>query len=776
MKPGEGRSGVTRKTTAVMQELRKALQREGRAQLLESEVYRLLATLGLTVPRHFTWRPGEAVVHPGSDAAPAGTLAEALDALPGERVVLKIQSPGILHKTEAGGITVCSRDPEDVRRTGGELWRRVGTQRPGAELDGILVVEQVDYEDALGHELLVGWRRDRAFGPVLFVGPGGVMTEWFHEVAAGGSLAVFPAEPFDKEKVRSAVLNHPALRVAVAPSRRHAKAPVALNDLMRALQALAGLSGAADAASGGENVLDEIEINPLVAAQDGRLVPLDGVGRFGGRSLPAPERPVSKVRHLLYPDSAAVIGASARGMNPGRIILRNLKAGEGIRYGHLYAVHPKEEAIDGIPCRPDLKALPEKVDLAVVSVPAQGAVDAIRTLAADDLAESIILIPGGFEERGRGDLAGAIVEALRASRSQPSGGPVMIGANCLGIVSRGRYNTFFLPEYKLPFHGGRGENLAVISQSGAYLVTFSSNLEGIIYPKANISYGNEMDLTAADILEYYTRHEPDVRILACYIEGFQAGDGRRFLTLARELRRDGRVLIVFKAGKTDLGARAAQSHTASMAGDYGTARALLAGEGVAVAETLDQFEDTVKVFCMLDGRRPAGRRVGVISNAGFECSTVMDHLYDLEAAEFSQKTVERIAKLLPEIAHARNPIDATPMATTEAFLGAVEAMLEDDGVDALIVSAVPVTPALDNLAPDPIADHPENIYGPGSFPQGLIPLFRRTSKPLVAVVDSGRLYDPLVILLQKAGIPVYRKIDRAGRALACFCRHAGAAT
>jgi len=193
--------------------------------------------------------------------------------------------------------------------------------------------------------------------------------------------------------------------------------------------------------------------------------------------------------------------------------------------------------------------------------------------------------------------------------------------------------------------------------------------------------------------------------------------------------------------------------------------------GVIVAETLDMFEDFIRIFTMLAGRgqKGGGRRLGVISNAGFECATVLDRLYRLELASLSQETQAALRGCLPDVAHADNPVDATPMATTKQFIAATEAMLADPGVDALIVSPLPATPALDVLGPDLIGLHPENMYAPGALAQELLRVFRGTEKPVVVVVDSGRLYDDFVTLLQRNGLPVWRKIDRASRALSAYC-------
>jgi acyl-CoA synthetase (NDP forming) len=432
-------------------------------------------------------------------------------------------------------------------------------------------------------------------------------------------------------------------------------------------------------------------------------------------------------------------------------------------------VHQREKEIDGVPCVPSVPELPEKFDLAVVSIPAEGALEAIKALSESDRAESIILIPGGFAETGQTSLADSIEKVLENGHARPGGGPVMVGGNCLGIVSRDSYNTFFLPSYKLPFRPGAGSNLAVVSQSGAYLVTFASNYNGIIQPAASISYGNQMDLTVGDFLEHFNE-DPSIDVVACYVEGFRDGDGAKFLEQTRRSRQLGKRVIIFKAGKTALGAQAAASHTASLAGDYAVAQACLESAGATVAGSLDEFEDLLKTFTLLAGCPAAGTRTGIISNAGFECSTVMDQLEGLELATFDPATQAKLDEVLPGYAHRSNPIDCTPMTATAAFAASCRAILECPTVDVAILSSVPVTPALDNLPADPEGKHREDILGPDSQPSLMVDIITGSAKPAVVVVDSGEIYDPMCRIIEKAGIPVFRKIDRAARALAAYCR------
>lgn len=747
-----------------VREILAGVRKAGRTALYEHEVYAVLQAAGFDTPR-FAYQEG------APEEAPSPSVARLL-ADPPPEVVLKIVSPEILHKSDVGGVAVAPGRAEAVAEASRGVWEAVGRRMPEASRSGVLVVEKVATRGGSpASETLLSLRQDPAFGPVLVLGLGGVLTEWFGEVADGASTVVLQPGRV-REGLERALAARPAVALLFRPSRLHAAAPLDLAATVEKLEALGGVAtafgAAAQAGEADPLTLEELEVNPLLLAADGRWIAVDGKGRIGRATATLPRRPLRKVKRLLEPKSAAVLGASGSAMNPGRIILRNLKASEGIRYGQLWAVHPKEEAIDGIPCVRTVADLPRTVDLAVVSIPAEGARDSIRALAETGKAESIILIPGGFAETGKKGLEEEIVSIVRGSRARPDEGPVLVGGNCLGIVSKHQYNTFFLPQYKLPFHDAPGDRLVAVSQSGAYLVSLTSNLDGIIFPKASISFGNQMDLTVSDFLEALLEDE-GVKVVACYVEGFKPLDGTRFVDLARRLRARGKRVLAFKAGQTALGAKAAQSHTASLAGDYAVARALMEDAGVVVARTLDMLEDYTKAFTMLYDRLPRGNRVAVLSNAGFECSTVLDKLYGLVPARLSEETKARLAACLPDIAHADNPVDATPMATTRQFVAAAEAMALDDGVDALLVSPIPVTPALDNLSPDLAGGtHRENIHSPGSLPSELLALFRRIDKPLAVSVDSGRLYDDFVQVLQRGGIPVWRKIDRASRALSAL--------
>lgn len=732
---------------------------EGRTVLLESEVYAILAGAGLDVPRHRLVASREAVDAP---------LCEALGS---EDAVVKVASPDLLHKSDVGGVATCRNDPASVREAVGRVLDAARAAEPGARIVGALVVERVRFRPGTGREVLAAFRHDPAFGAVVVLGVGGLDTE-----ALLGALrpekarAMMAARGLTPERAARALrgtLVHGAFtgrlrtsRGAGVPEERLAELAVALGRLAEAWAGFAPPCGLG---------LAELEVNPMVAAEDGRLVALDGLARLHRPAPLLPERPVGELRRLLTPRSAVVVGASAEGMNPGRIILRNLVEGGGVPRERIWAVHPKAAEIDGCRAFPSLADLPEPADLAIVSVAAdRGADTVVEEIVAKRRARTVTLIAGGFgETEGGREIERKLRAALAEGHRAQDGGVLLNGGNCLGIISApGRYNTFFIPPHKLPVREGPGLGLASVSQSGAYLVSQISNLDRVVSLRYAISFGNQMDVTVSDYLAYL-EGDPGTRVFAVYLEGFQRGDGARFLEAVRRIAASGRPVLFYKAGRTREGSAAAASHTASAVGDYEVCEELARAAGAVVAGSLDQFEDDVTTFTLLDGRVPAGRRVAVLSNAGFEATAAADALNGMELAELAPATRGRLAALLPAgIVDVHNPVDATPVTPTEKYVGLARALAEDPGVRALVVAGVPATPFFDSLARG--EGHREDVEGERGLATLLATFFRGTPKPVVFSVDSGPLYDPLVAAMRRAGLPTFRRVDRATRALARF--------
>ena len=734
-------------------------EREGREILLEPEVYALLAAGGIDVPRH------------GLVSDPDGVSEGLCASIGSEQVVVKVVSPDVLHKSDVGGVLFSANSAPAVRQAVASVLRAARSAAPSARIRGALVAEKIRYKGGPGREILSGFRHDRAYGPVVFFGVGGLDAEYLlRALNPENARAIVSTLDLTEERAREALrgtLVHEALCVGLRSARQETIGEDLPSRLVVKLGQLADRFAGFDPAGGVG--LKEIEVNPFVASEDGRLVALDALGRVHRPGTTAPRRPADGLRYLLTPRSTAVVGVSATALNVGRVILRNLVAGGGIPKERIYVIHPKADSVDGCKAFPTSEAMPEAVDMAVVAVPADGGADRVVVdLVENRRARTVTLIAGGFGETEKGKEAEARMRAtIERAHNSPDGGVLVNGGNCLGIISvPGGYSTFFLPPYKLPFHDAPGQNVASISQSGAYLVTQISSLDRAVRPRYAISFGNQIDLTVSDYLEYLEA-DREVQVYAVYLEGFRKGDGRRFLETSRRITAGGRTVLLYKAGRTREGQTAAASHTAAVVGDYEVSRELVRAVGVIDCVTLDMFEDYLMTFSFLAGRKAAGPRIAVLSNAGFECTAAADKLYGLEIAALSEATRGRLGQLLPAgIVDVHNPVDTTPITPTDLYVGCVEALMDDPNVGALVVAGVPATPFLENLARG--EGHGEDIARESSLPSRLIRVFEKSTKPMVFSVDSGPLYEACVQMMKRAGLPCFRKVDRAVRALAAF--------
>jgi acyl-CoA synthetase (NDP forming) len=637
---------------------------------------------------------------------------------------------------------------------------------PDISIAGFLIAEYVPHAEGIGAQLLLGLRNTPDLGPVVTVGPGGVHTETLAMALDGGrASAVFAPRMQSSEGIARRLGERTVIKMASGAHSIDSTLNAAdIADLVERLLAFAE----SDMARG----IDELEFNPVVRGPHGAIA-LDALVRLSAgdaeEPTPAPPRPLHKLDALLRPQTVAIIGVSTS-MNPGRVILENMLAA-GFPADGLAVVKPGVGDIAGVRCYPTVEDLPGRVDLCVVSLAAPDVPSAIDALVRHDRAESIVVVSGGIGERAGTDALEAHIRAtLARARGSASGGPIVNGANCLGIRSvPGRYDATFIPPYKRP-PAAHTAPLAIVAQSGAFMVSRGSKLLGL-NPRYMISVGNQLDLTVGDYLTYLERDQ-DVRAVACYIEGFRPGDGRRWLEAAARLTRAGRTVMVYRAGRSAAGVEATISHTAAIAGDYAVFRELAESVGALVAESLEDFDDLVRMHCYLTGKSVGGLRLGVVSNAGFECVAAADNLGPFSLAALSPPTEARLASLLGReglggVVEPHNPVDLTPILGDEPFAAAVEAVLSDAAVDVAVVGCVPLTPALHTLAAAP--GHTEDITRPDGVVQRLVRLYRGSQKPFVVVVDAGPMYDPMAQHLLAAGVPVFRTMDRALGIFGRYC-------
>ena len=743
--------------------LLEAAESDGRSFLLEPEVYEVLEEAGLPAPRRVFVPAGRAVTR------------RELESLGAREVVVKVVSPLVVHKSDVGGVAVAKAEARAVNRASAAMLERVVARSRGPErkavrasVRGFLVVEKVAFDDVgFGSEILLGARNSKDFGPVLTMGGGGLDVEYMSERLGEGRAAAIASAHLLDEAAAPGLLEPLAFFGKLAAEFRGRKALVPPGVLVRTLLRFRDLAAAFSPFNPDTPfVLEEVEVNPFVVRR-GRLVPLDGVCRFSRDKAAPAARPAGAVAHLLRPRSIGIIGVSEK-MNIGHVILNNILGG-GFDPARVVVVKPGLATIEGCRCVPSVEAMPDPVDLFVLTLAADQCLDVMRDLVAFGKARSVILIAAGMgEKEGGASIEDGIRGLLAAGRAGGGITPVVNGGNCLGVASKpGRYDTVFIPEYKLPRPKGPGSALALISQSGAFMICRMSKLPSI-EPVYSVSLGNQVDLTASDYLAHL-KDDPEVRIFCVYMEGFRPGDGLAFARAVRDITATGRTVLVYKAGRSPEGRSATSSHTASVAGDYGVFRALCGQAGAIVASDLFEFESFMKGLAWLRGREVRGRRVGLISNAGFECVMMADNLKNgsgLDLATFAAATRERILEALRPLGIDRlldihNPLDMTPVADDAAFSECARAIVEDPGVDCAVVSCVPLTKAMRTL---PAGEgHGEDLTAPDGIAARTIGLFRSTDKPMVVNIDAGGLYDPLADHLERAGVPVFRRADEALR-------------
>lgn len=722
---------------------------DGRDTLLDPEGFALVRALGIAVPAHLHLR------------RPEDLLDADLAALSSDRLVVKVVSPQVLHKTDVGAVLVVPNQRAAVESAIERIAARVGP----TPVMGYTVSEYVPHGEALGAQLLLGLRWTEDFGPVVTLGPGGVLTEFLSRELGGGLGVAVLAPGLTRPERIPQLLGSKAITRLVSGEVRGAPVRMPLTDLAGLVERLLDFASSPAARS-----LREFEINPLVMTDRGPTA-LDVLATLRDPvEAEQPERPIHKLHALLQPKRIALIGVS-EAMNPGRIILRNLLR-DGFPREQVTVVKAGLDRIDGVRCVPDIASLPQPTDVLVLGVAAAHTPETLEQIVRHRAAESVIVIPGGLgERRGSEDLEQRMRNTLCAARQSEWQGPVLNGGNCLGVRSvPGGYDTMFIPKYKLPWPSGPAGPVAIVSQSGALAVAKSSKLARL-NPRYVISVGNQTDLTVGDYLTYL-KDDADVEVFACYVEGFRPLDGRRWLEAAAEITATGRAVVLYRGGRTAAGALATASHTAAIAGDYAVTRELAGDAGVVIADSLTDFEDLIRLFTMLRDKQVRGWRLGAVSNAGFECVAIADSLGRFHLEPFSEATSGRLATLLESrrleaVVAVANPLDLTPIMDDEPYEGAVRAVLEDERIDVGIVGCVPLTGALQTLPRG--GEHDEDVRATGSIASRLAARFRESDKAWVAVVDGGTHYDTMAAQLEDDGVPTFRTADRALRLFGAYC-------
>ncbi len=452
-------------------------------------------------------------------------------------------------------------------------------------------------------------------------------------------------------------------------------------------------------------------------------------------------KPGEGVERFFFPKGIAIIGASSTPGKIGYVVTSNLKR---MYKGYIYPVNPRAKEILGLPVYPNILEVPDPVDLAIVSVPAPVVPRVIEEIGKRGVKAAIIF-SAGFREVGK---HGAELEkkVLKIARTY---GVRIIGPNCIGVYSPpSNLNATFLdPDRQgLPESG----HIAFISQSGALgaalLDWAEANGIGI---SRFVSVGNKVDVDESDLLAFL-RKDKWTWSIALYIEGVSDGASfRRELEETTPLK----PVVVLKAGRTTAGARAAASHTGSLAGSYAVYDAVFKQTGVIQAVGPDELFEYVTALAFQPPM--LGRRVGIITVGGGSGVMATDALLELglEVPELSINIQSRLRRILLPIASTRNPVDITGSGSVEQLAESLRIVAESGEVDGIILIPYFNIPTITEDAPKILADTIREIHV--EYPV-----------PIVVSVTGGRRAWKLALELRDlAGITIYPSEARAARAI-----------
>lgn len=618
---------------------------EGRAALDEASGKALLSGFGIRTPR--------SCVVPDAEAG-----ARATRDMQGPFVV-KVVSPDILHKSDAGGVALRLADGDAVATAIREMAEKPGIAK--ANVEGWLVEEMAP----AGREMVIGGVRDPEFGPMIMVGLGGIFVEVLKDVA-------FRVCPIDRDDARTMLDELKGIALL-----RGARGEAAVNEdaLLDVMIAVGGEDGVLMTFA---DEISEADLNPVIVTQEGAIA-------VDARFILAPDVPQTSATHagnarpsetfkpLFEPKTIAVLGASTKDVSIANTFIRRLRA-FGFP-GPIYPIHPKADEVEGLKAYPSLAETPEPVDYAYVAIGATRIPDALAQ--ANGRCKIAQVISSGFGELEEGrDLERELVEKAH------KGGARVLGPNCLGTYSPRGGLTF---PSDAPKDVGR---IGIVSQSGGLSTDIIKRgqwrglrLSGLV------TIGNSADVKPHELVEYYF-DDPQTRAIGLYIEDVR--EGRAFFDLVRRHPAP-KPIVVLKGGRSALGRMAAASHTGALAGDGRAWQALAAQLPIALVSSMDAFIDALLALQHFTLRpdQPT-RSVALFGNGGGASVLGTDSFADhgLTVQPFEGRVREQLEAMgLPPGTSVINPID-TPVRTLQEKDGLIAGEILDIVLSGARVDAV----------------------------------------------------------------------------------------
>lgn len=448
------------------------------------------------------------------------------------------------------------------------------------------------------------------------------------------------------------------------------------------------------------------------------------------------------MRSFFEPKGVAVVGASKDPGKAGHQILRNL-----LRLdfeGGVYPVNPKEGEILGVPCYKSLLDIPYEVELMISVIPAQGTLSVFEDAKKRGDLKAAVIVSAGFAETGDPKLVKMQDEVLRAAEEA---GIKVMGPNCVGVMNtKNGLDTTFAPNVKQT----QGI-MSIITQSGslgASILMFDGD-QAVPLGFAKFAHvGNMADVDVLEILRFY-KDDRDTKVICVYMEGLQ--NARSFMETAAEVALE-KPLVVLKVGRTDLGAKAAFSHTGSLAGSDAVYGGAFEQSGVIRVDNIEELLDTARALAL--SPLPEGNRIAVLTEAGGMGITAMDALMEGKEcvmADLCPETVDRLKEILPPMAAVNQPegyVDMTAAGNEQDHRLALEAVLSDPGVDGVVLLSVPPT----FLSTEKLAREILNAKS-------------ESPKPVLTCLMAGSWVKEAREILEQGSWPTFDMPDRAAKAM-----------
>lgn len=451
------------------------------------------------------------------------------------------------------------------------------------------------------------------------------------------------------------------------------------------------------------------------------------------------DKNMNKLKSIFYPRSIAVIGASRKPGSVGQSLLANI-IGSRIQ-GIVYPVNPEAKGIIGIKSYPTITEIPDVVDLAIIIVPSQFVLSVLDECGQKGV-KGVIIISAGFKEIG-----GTGIELEQEVKNIIQKYDIsLLGPNCLGVINtdpKSCLNATFGMQFP------RQGNISFVSQSGALCVAVLEYAKEANVGFAKfISMGNKADINENELL-LYLKEDPKTDVILMYLEDLV--NGREFMRIARETTSNiskPKPIIALKAGSTVLGARAASSHTGSLAGSDKVYDAIFEQCGVLRVETLEELFDYVRAFSSQP--LPKGNNVAIVTNSGGPGILATDSCiqYGLNMTSLSPQTVQALKKVLPPTASFHNPVDLIGDARHDRYEASLKEVLKDKNVHSSIVILTPT--AFTNV---------EKIA------TSIVDAAKAYKKPVLACFLGVYDVSKGIKILEENGIPAYRFPESAARVL-----------